>query len=221
MVITAIISIILILGRNVCTIRQMGTRSPKRNKPYGAFGGTFNDNQQHLFKGHRTCIEVLVLDVLSPAKNIQARKLEWLMHILIFWAGSDYWYWRSLQQLLSSMGFYSWSWPRNLYRDVEILELPNDIFGWMLVAGIVIAIARRLFSREKMFRQECRHRLDLDNRFAYCSGDRFYAQYLRADVYKVSRDVISVISNGILLITSRLCPWGLHIAILCCLPSIQ
>jgi heterodisulfide reductase subunit E len=76
------------------------------------------------------------------------------------------------------------------------LELPNEIFGWMLVLGIVIAIARRLFSTGKDVQAR---KADIDwiliigLLIVVVTG--FYAQDIRVAA-GVQRDLISNYAPG-------------------------
>jgi heterodisulfide reductase subunit E len=151
MVITAIISIILFLVGIYIHLDKWGRGIPEgATKPAGAWGAlkliissTFEEGVGHAF-------EVLILDVLFQRRTFRRRKLEWLMHILIFWG------WIGLLILTivaAAAEFYGPfildAGPEFFIGMWESLEIPNDIFGYMLVAGIVIAMARRLFSRAK------------------------------------------------------------------------
>jgi heterodisulfide reductase subunit E len=72
------------------------------------------------------------------------------MHILIFWG------WIGLLILTIIAAAAEFAGPFLFNQDYtyfvgawKSLELPNNIFGWMLVIGIAIAIVRRLFSKAK------------------------------------------------------------------------
>jgi len=199
MVITAIISIILFLVGMYVQLDKWGRGIPEgATKPYGAFGALSMIISSIFSKGIGHALEVLVLDVLFQRRTYRRRKLEWLMHILIFWG------WIGLLILTivaAAAEFYGpfilGAGPEFFIGMRKSLELPNDIFGWMLVLGILIAIARRLFSKGKDVQAR---NADIDwiliigLLIVVVTG--FYAQYLRTDVYQVSREVISLYPMG-------------------------
>jgi heterodisulfide reductase subunit E len=199
MVITAIISIILFLVGMYVQLDKWGRGIPEgATKPYGAWGALKMIISSIFSKGIGHALEVLVLDVLFQRRTYRRRKLEWLMHILIFWG------WIGLLILTIVAAAAEFYGPFILGVGPEFfigmwnsLEIPNDIFGWMLVLGIVIAIARRLLSKGKDVQAR---NADIDwiliigLLIVVVTG--FYAQYLRADVYQVSREVISLYPMG-------------------------
>jgi len=199
MVIAAIISIILFIVGIYIQLDKWGRGIPEgATKPYGAWGALKMIISRIFEKGLGHALEVLVLDVAFQRRTYRRRKLEWFMHILIFWG------WVGLLILTivaAAAEFYGpfvlGAGPEFFIGMWKSLELPNDIFGWMLVAGIVIAIARRLFSKGKDVQAR---NADVDwiliigLLIVVVTG--FYAQYLRADVYQVSREVISLYLMG-------------------------
>jgi heterodisulfide reductase subunit E len=151
MAITAIISIILFLVGMYIQLDKWGRGIPEgATKPYGAFGALSMIISSIFSKGIGHALEVLILDVAFQRRTYRRRKLEWLMHILIFWG------WIGLLILTMVAAAAEFAGPFLFNQDYtyfvgawKSLELPNEIFGWMLVVGIVIAIARRLFSTGK------------------------------------------------------------------------
>ena len=190
MVITAIISIILFLVGMYVQLDKWGRGIPEgATKPYGAFGALSMIISSIFSKGIGHALEVLVLDVLFQRRTYRRRKLEWLMHILIFWG------WIGLLILTIVAAAAEFAGPFLLNQDYtyfvgvwKSLELPNDIFGYMLVVGIVIAMARRLFSKGKDVQArnaDIDWILILGLLIVVVTG--FYAQTLRGDV---PRDLI-------------------------------
>lgn len=151
MVITAIISIILFLVGIYIQLDKWGRGIPEgATKPAGAWGALKLIISRMFDKGIGHALEVLILDVLFQRRTYRRRKLEWFMHILIFWG------WIGLLILTIVAAAAEFYGPFALGAGPEFfigmwksLELPNEIFGWMLVAGIVIAIGRRLLSKGK------------------------------------------------------------------------
>jgi heterodisulfide reductase subunit E len=148
MAITAVISIILFIVGMYIQLDKWGRGIPEgATKPYGACGALKMIISSIFSKGIGHALEVLILDVAFQRRTYRRRKLEWFMHILIFWG------WVGLLILTMVAAAAEFAGPFLFNQDYtyfvnawKALELPNEIFGWMLVLGIVIAIARRLFS---------------------------------------------------------------------------
>ncbi|MCX9084382.1 MAG: respiratory nitrate reductase subunit gamma [Candidatus Methanoperedens sp.] len=152
MVITAIISIILFIVGMYVQLDKWGRAIPEgATKPYGAFGALKMIISSIFSKGIGHALEVLILDVAFQRRTFRRRKLEWFMHILIFWG----WVGLLILTMVAAAAefygpFFVAPYDSSFFIGAwKTLELPNEIFGWMLVLGIVIAIARRLFSTGK------------------------------------------------------------------------
>jgi heterodisulfide reductase subunit E len=185
MAITAIISIILFIVGMYIQLDKWGRGIPEgATKPYGAFGALSMIISSIFSKGIGHALEVLILDVAFQRRTFRRRKLEWLMHILIFWG------WIGLLVLTIVAAAAEFAGPFLFNKDYtyfvgvwKTLELPNNIFGYMLVLGIVIAIARRLFSSAKDVQAR---NADID--WILIIGllvvviTGFYAQTLRGDI---------------------------------------
>ncbi len=198
MVITAIISIILFLVGMYIQLDKWGRGIPEgATKSYGAWGALTFIISKIFEKGIGHALEILVLDVAFQRRTYRRRKLEWLMHILIFWG------WIGLLILTIVAAAAEFAGPFLFNEDYTYfvgvwnsLELPNDIFGYMLVLGIVIAIARRLFSTGKDVQAR---NADIDwiliigLLIVVITG--FYAQILRGDA-NVTRNLIEAYPPG-------------------------
>ncbi|MFH0904883.1 MAG: hypothetical protein V1854_06840 [Methanobacteriota archaeon] len=199
MIVTAIISVILFLVGIYIHLDKWGRGIPEgATKPTGAWGAVKLIVSRIFEKGIGHALEVLVLDVLLQRRIYRRRKLEWLMHILIFWG----WIGLLILTIVSFLAefygplagydytFYVGAW--------NILELPNDIFGYMLAAGISIAIVRRLAFKGKDVQAR---NADIDWIFIIgiliVVATGFYAQYLRVEDFQVvNRDLISAYPVG-------------------------
>lgn len=199
MIVTAIISVILFMVGIYIHLDKWGRGIPEgATKPIGAWGAVKMIVSRIFEKGIGHALEVLVLDVLFQRRIYRRRKLEWLMHILIFWG----WIGLLILTIVSFLAefygplagydhtFYIGAW--------NMLELPNDIFGYMLAAGISIAIVRRLAFKGKDVQAR---NADIDWIFiigiliVVVTG--FYAQYLRVEDFNVvNRDLISAYPEG-------------------------
>ncbi|MFZ2410232.1 MAG: hypothetical protein WAW23_01545, partial [Candidatus Methanoperedens sp.] len=146
MVITAIISVILFLVGMYIQLDKWGRGIPEgATKPTGAWGALKLIISRIFEKGIGHALEVLILDVGFQRRTFRRRKLEWLMHILIFWG------WVGLLILTIVAAAAEFAGPFVFNEDYtyfvgvwKSLEPLNDILGYMLVAGIAIAIIRRL-----------------------------------------------------------------------------
>ncbi len=151
MAITAIISIILFIVGMYIQLEKWGRAIPEgASKSYGAWGALKMIIGKIFENGIGPALEILILDVAFQRRTYRRRKLEWFMHILIFWG------WIGLLILTIVAAVAEFAGPFLLNQDYtyfvgvwKSLELPNNIFGYMLVLGIVIAMARRLFSKGK------------------------------------------------------------------------
>jgi heterodisulfide reductase subunit E len=193
MIVTAIISVILFLVGMYIQLDKWGRGIPEgATKPIGAWGALKLIVSRIFEKGIGHALEVLVLDVLFQRRTYRRRKLEWLMHILIFWG----WIGLFILTIVSFLAefyvplmgeeytFYVEAW--------KTLELPNDIFGWMLVAGIAIAIVRRLtFKGTDIQARNADVDWILIIGLLIVVATGFYAQYIR-ETAGIERELISV-----------------------------
>jgi heterodisulfide reductase subunit E len=99
--------------------------------------------------GHgKPILEVLILDIVFQRRILKRSPLRWFMHFTIF-AG-----WMTLFALSGMMFAVEMTEKIGIelpftpaeFRD--ILSIPNYIFGYILLIGVLIAIARRLFVSE-------------------------------------------------------------------------
>ncbi len=194
MVVTAIISIILFIIGMYIQLDKWGRGIPEgATKPIGAWGAVKSIFNKVFENGIGAALGILILDVLFQRRTFRRRKLEWLMHIMIFWG------WIGLLILTIVAAAAEFAGPFLLNQDYNYfvgvwksLELPNNIFGYMLVVGILIAIVRRLFSKAKDVQAR---NADVDwilivgLLIVVVTG--FYAQYIR-EVAGVERTLISV-----------------------------
>ena len=151
MVVTAIISILLFLVGMYIHLSKWGRAIPEgATESLGAFGALKFIISAMFAKGIGKFLEVLILDVGFQRRTFNRRKLEWLMHILIFWG----WIGLLILTIVAAAAEFYGPFIKNAGPEYFIgvwqsLEGLNDLFGYMLVAGIVIAILRRLLFRSK------------------------------------------------------------------------
>ncbi len=98
--------------------------------------------------GHgKPILETLVLDILFQRRILLRSPVRWFMHFTIFVG------WMTLFAMSGMMfsvemaeRFFELPFTAEMFR--EFLQLPNDIFGYILLVGVVIALVRRLFVSE-------------------------------------------------------------------------
>jgi heterodisulfide reductase subunit E len=95
----------------------------------------------------KNILEVLVLDIIFQRRILKRSPFRWFMHFILF-AG-----WMSLFALSGMMfsvemieRFVELPFTAEQFR--AVLQLPNDIFGYLLLIGVTIAVIRRIFVKE-------------------------------------------------------------------------
>ena len=95
--------------------------------------------------GHgQNIIVTLVLDILLQRRIMRRSPLRWFMHITIF-IGWMTLFAMSLLMFLVEMTHMALHMGPDPEAFRELLSFPNDLFSYILLTGIIIAIARRLF----------------------------------------------------------------------------
>jgi heterodisulfide reductase subunit E len=99
--------------------------------------------------GHgKPILEILILDILFQRRILKRSALRWFMHICIFGG------WMTLFALSGMMFAVEMTekigieLPFTPAEFREMLSIPNYIFGYILLIGILIALVRRLFVSE-------------------------------------------------------------------------
>jgi heterodisulfide reductase subunit E len=106
---------------------------------------------EHAHVHNQSVLETFVLDILFQRRILRRSPLRWFMHFTIFVG------WMTLFAMSFAMfavemihmilGEAAHSLPEFMNPEVfrELLAVPNDVFSYILLVGIVIAIYRRLF----------------------------------------------------------------------------
>ncbi|WP_406658342.1 disulfide reductase [Methanolobus sp. ZRKC2] len=108
---------------------------------------------EHAHVHNQSVLSTFFLDILLQRRILRRSPLRWFMHFTIFFG------WMALFVLSVAMFLvemvyligervgYSHSLPEFLIPEIfrEILAVPNDIFSYILLTGIIIALYRRLF----------------------------------------------------------------------------
>lgn len=107
---------------------------------------------EHAHVHNQSVLETFVLDIVFQRRILRRSPLRWFMHFTIF-VGWMVLFIMSLAMFLvemihmvtAKMGIHGL--PEFLDPEIfrEILSVPNDIFSYILLVGIIIAIYRRLF----------------------------------------------------------------------------
>lgn len=146
MVVTAIVSIVLFLAGIYLQLEKWGRGVPEgATKPVGAWGTLKLIVRMIFEKGTKAALGIIILDGLFQRRTWRRRKSEWVMHILIFWG------WVGLFILTVAAAAAEFYGPfvkgagYTFFADFwKSIELPNNIFAYMLTGGIAIAIVRRV-----------------------------------------------------------------------------
>lgn len=108
---------------------------------------------EHAHVHNQSVLETFILDIVFQRRILRRSPLRWFMHFTIF-VGWMVLFIMSLLMFLVEMIYmigekvgYSSLLPQYMEPAIfrEILAVPNDIFSYILLVGIIIAIFRRLF----------------------------------------------------------------------------
>lgn len=108
---------------------------------------------EHAHVHNQSVLETFVLDIVFQRRILQRSPIRWFMHFTIF-VGWMTLFLMSILMFLVEMVYmigervgYASSLPQYMEPTIfrEILAVPNDIFSYILLVGVVIAIFRRLF----------------------------------------------------------------------------
>ena len=91
-------------------------------------------------------IVTIVLDIFLLRRTLKADPVRWVMHMLIFYG------WMGLFSLSGLMFAAEVAHMAGLHFDLELframLQFPNQLLGYVLLVGIFLAVARRLFVKK-------------------------------------------------------------------------
>ncbi len=99
--------------------------------------------------GHGTPIlEILILDIIFQRRILKRSPFRWIMHLFIFGGWMTLFALSGLMfavEMIEKVGI-ELPFTTEAFRDM--LSIPNYIFGYILLIGILIALVRRLFVSE-------------------------------------------------------------------------
>ena len=108
---------------------------------------------EHAHVHNQSVLTTFVLDILFQRRILRRSPLRWFMHFTIFvgwmtlFAMSGAMFFVEMVHMIGEKVGYAESLPWFMIPETfrELLSLPNDIFSYILLIGIIIAIYRRLF----------------------------------------------------------------------------
>ncbi|ETA68975.1 MAG: heterodisulfide reductase subunit [Methanolobus sp.] len=108
---------------------------------------------EHAHVHNQSVLETFVLDILFQRRILRRSPLRWFMHFTIFvgwmtlFAMSGAMFAVEMIHLIGEKVGYAHSLPWFMIPETfrELLAVPNDVFSYILLIGIIIAIYRRLF----------------------------------------------------------------------------
>ncbi|WP_407357269.1 disulfide reductase [Methanolobus sp. WCC5] len=107
---------------------------------------------EHAHVHNQSVLETFVLDIIFQRRILRRSPLRWFMHFTIFVGWMTLFVFSLLMFLVEmihmagdKIGFHSLPDFMNPEIFRELLSVPNDIFSYILLTGIIIAIYRRLF----------------------------------------------------------------------------
>ncbi|MEA1907455.1 MAG: respiratory nitrate reductase subunit gamma [Euryarchaeota archaeon] len=101
-------------------------------------------------KHEQSVLTTLVMDILLQRRILKRSVLRWVMHITIFWGWIMLFLFSMgifVVELLSKAGIYH-AEVHPLVENFPLIVTLNSVFGYVLLVGVLIAIARRLFITE-------------------------------------------------------------------------
>ncbi len=87
-------------------------------------------------------IKVFILDVVLQVRTAQQDKYRWIMHLLIYWGFVLLLFMHALGALITAPLF------GDDYSNLNPFFFLRDFFGFMVLAGVVMAALRRLFAKK-------------------------------------------------------------------------
>ena len=84
-----------------------------------------------------TLLKVFIVDVLLQIRVLRESFLRWLMHMLVFWGFMLLVFMHALESFISEVLFADY------YSTVNPFMFLRDLFGFMVILGIAIAVFRR------------------------------------------------------------------------------
>jgi len=157
MIVAGFATVILFLGGLWIQLKKWGYGSAGYGKEGqgGSIGGFLKLLLSQIFdkKHEQGVITTLVMDILIQRRILKRSILRWVMHITIFWGWIMLFVFSMLMfvvELLHKYGdmFHDITEGRPIVESFGTIVDLNEAFGYVLLVGVLIAIARRLFITE-------------------------------------------------------------------------
>lgn len=101
---------------------------------------------------HQSFVKTLIYDILLQRRVYTKSKLRWIMHICIFYGWFGLFALSGLMFIVELTHMFLEHYKSHLLFDLDlfrgILQVPNQILGYILLIGVIIALSRRIFIKE-------------------------------------------------------------------------
>jgi heterodisulfide reductase subunit E len=153
--ILATIAIVIFLYGLIINMQKWGTGvtgyglEPQQGKKGSAI--TFlktwwNQVTEESHHGHgKPILEVLILDIIFQRRILKRSPIRWIMHLFIFGGWMTLFALSGLMFAVEMIEKVGIELPFTAGEFRDFLSIPNYIFGYILLIGVLIAIVRRLF----------------------------------------------------------------------------
>ena len=158
MIVVGFATVIMFLGGLLFQMKKWGYGSEGYGKPGqgGSIGGFLKLLLSQIFdsKHEQGVITTLVMDILIQRRILKRSVLRWVMHITIFWGWIMLFVFSMLMFVVELLHKYGGMFGETITHGRPLVEsfpaivLLNEVFGYILLVGVLIAIARRLFITE-------------------------------------------------------------------------
>jgi heterodisulfide reductase subunit E len=158
MIVAGFATVILFFGGLLFQMKKWGYGSAGYGKEGqgGSIAGFLKLLISQIFdkKHEQGVITTLVMDILIQRRILKRSILRWVMHITIFWGWIMLFVFSMLMFVVELLHKYGGMFGETITHGRPIVEsfgtvvLLNEVFGYVLLVGVLIAIARRLFITE-------------------------------------------------------------------------
>ena len=158
MMIAGFATVILFLGGLLFQMKKWGYGSAGYGKEGqgGSIGGFLKLLLSQIFdkKHEQGVLTTLVMDILIQRRILKRSVTRWVMHITIFWGWimlfvfSMFMFVVELLHKYGGMFGETITHGRPIVESFPVIVTLNEVFGYVLLIGVLIAIARRLFIKE-------------------------------------------------------------------------
>ncbi|MEA1999327.1 MAG: disulfide reductase [Euryarchaeota archaeon] len=158
MIVAGFATVILFFGGLLFQMKKWGYGSEGYGKEGqgGSIGGFLKLLLSQIFdkKHEQGVLTTLVMDILIQRRILQRSVLRWVMHITIFWGWIMLFVFSMLIFVVELLHKYGGMFGdtithgRPIVESFPVIVTLNEVFGYVLLIGVLIAIARRLFITE-------------------------------------------------------------------------